>query len=567
MSVLVDVPVEVVWSEAAGPMTVAEDPSWVPAPLAEPDVELLWRWSAERAPAPVVEDWRLDWAVPGVPRFGDAPGRPGAGLAPSPEVAAYAAAVEGLAACDPVMVPPAQALVDLQALLSADEHGRRVRLARMRDAHVRKLAAIEDEVSLQTWARKRFDDVPRDDIATAALLRPFAWLWARVPTGQVPVEAARLAGRALKKLRPHVDRPDGRIDGQPASDVMSAVVGHVVPLIAQARLGLALDGPLLATLQEEVAAILASSDGELGKLERAFTLLAGHVPLRHLPSALAEQVDALLPTSLEEHAERARARRTVRLDPEPLGITIRPDDELYELMHTVLSAAVARDPENPSDTEARRQVRQQHETAVDGAHLERGDVEADNDVRFPRSRGERLHDALKLVLQRYLGAGLAGSRDKAPVSITVTLPLEKLEKAAGTLPAVGGSGRRLPASLVGRWWCDATVTGLVLTPGWIPLGATHPMRTLTALERRASRVQQGQACAGLRCCTPHDPLVVLVPHHVHGFAKNGKTCLAETVWLCPRLHDAVHRGHTVRLRDGRWLTQDGWCDAPTRVAP
>ena len=38
--------------------------------------------------------------------------------------------------------------------------------------------------------------------------------------------------------------------------------------------------------------------------------------------------------------------------------------------------------------------------------------------------------------------------------------------------------------------------------------------------------------------------------------------MVETVWLCPRLHDAIHRGKTVQLRNGRWLNQHGWTDAP-----
>jgi len=279
------------------------------------------------------------------------------------------------------------------------------------------------------------------------------------------------------------------------------------------------------------------------------------IPLRHLKAALAQQVDALLPSQLEEDAERARQRHGLRLDPVSRRITVQSDDELYELAHTVLAAAALGDPENPADTDAKRDLR----AAGVG-------VEDDADVRFPRSREQRLHDALKLVFQRYLAAGLAGSHDKAPVSITVTLPLEKLEKSPGALPAVGGSGRRLPASLVSRWWCDASVTGLVMAAGWIPLGQTHTQRTLTATERRASLVQHGRACDGLRCCTPHDPLTTLVPHHVYSFAEFGRTSMVETVWLCPRLHDAIHRGQTVQLRNARWLNAQGWAEPALTLA-
>jgi hypothetical protein len=32
--------------------------------------------------------------------------------------------------------------------------------------------------------------------------------------------------------------------------------------------------------------------------------------------------------------------------------------------------------------------------------------------------------------------------------------------------------------------------------------------------------------------------------------------------LCPRVHDAIHRGQTVQLRNGRWLNAHGWTEAP-----
>ena len=518
----------------------------------EPSFELVEQWAAE--PPEPTGDWRVDWAIPGVPRLGDA--EPTGYLPPpSAEVTAYAAAVQGLAAVDPARVDPAQALADLTEILHADEQLRVARLARLADAHTRRLAGLQDEVSVQTWARKRFDDVPREDIAIAGQLGGFPVLREAVGSRDVSVEASRLVAKALKQLRRHVDRPDGLIDGQPSSEVIPAVVGNVLPLVAAARMGLPDDDPLLSCLRQEISQISAAPGSDLAKLERAFTLMGRWIPLRHLKAALAQQVDALLPSQLEEDAERARQRHGLRLDPVSRRITVQSDDELYELAHTVLAAAALGDPENPADTDAKRDLR----AAGVG-------VEDDADVRFPRSREQRLHDALKLVFQRYLAAGLAGSHDKAPVSITVTLPLEKLEKSPGALPAVGGSGRRLPASLVSRWWCDASVTGLVMAAGWIPLGQTHTQRTLTATERRASLVQHGRACDGLRCCTPHDPLTTLVPHHVYSFAEFGRTSMVETVWLCPRLHDAIHRGQTVQLRNGRWLNAQGWAEPALTLA-
>ncbi|MFN2536959.1 MAG: DUF222 domain-containing protein, partial [Mycobacteriales bacterium] len=508
-------------------------------------------------PAPVLATADAGWAVPGVFENQPPPGRPG----PSADVTALGRAVDRLAATDVSVLAPEQALSDLAELLRVDEVLRVARLARLTDAHTRKLAHLDDEASVQTWARHRFDDVPRTDIATAELLRPYVHLRGRVQAHQVTVEAAGLVGRALKKLRPYLDRDSGLIDGQPADEVIEAVVGNIVPLISGARLGLKDDDPLLLELRGKVSEILAAPDSELGKLELAFTLMAQHIPLRYLKHTLAEQVDALLPTELEEKSEKSRASRNLRIDTTDGGgrISVQATEELMELTETILGAEVRKDPENAADTGAKRELR---ERSLHGDILDLEDLEAAGDVRFPRTRGQRLHDALLLVLQRYLAAGLAGSHDKAPVAITVTVPVENLEKRPGALPAKSGSGRRLPASLVSRWWCDASVTALVLSEGLIPLGITHEMRTLTAAERKASKIQHSHGCSGLRCCTPHDPLVTLVPHHVRSFAKFGKTSIEDTIWACPRLHDAIHRGKSVPLRNGRWLNAAGYTDQP-----
>jgi hypothetical protein len=318
-------------------------------------------------------------------------------------------------------------------------------------------------------------------------------------------------------------------------------------------MGLPDDDPLLTELLARVDDINASGDSELGKLETAFALMGRWIPLNLLKRALDEQVDAVLPNLLEQRADKGHATRNLRIDDyRAYGggrISIDADDELMELADAVIGAAARRDPENPEDTEAKRVLRE-------------NDLENDEDVRFPRTRGQRLHDALKLVLQQYLAAGLAGTHDKAPVSVTVTVSRENVEGLPGALPAVGGSGRRLPRSLIRKWWCDVSVTALVLSRGLIPLGITHEQRTLTATERKASKVQQGRVCSGLRCCSPHDPLTSLVPHHVRSWAKFGKTSIGETIWACDRLHDAIHRGKTVPLRSGRWLNQHGWAEEP-----
>jgi hypothetical protein len=76
--------------------------------------------------------------------------------------------------------------------------------------------------------------------------------------------------------------------------------------------------------------------------------------------------------------------------------------------------------------------------------------------------------------------------------------------------------------------------------------------------------QHDNRCPGIGCCPGDpDPLVPLVPHHVRLFSRYGETSLEETLAVCPVLHDDLHLGkRTVRLRDGRLITEDGYLTAP-----
>ena len=113
-----------------------------------------------------------------------------------------------------------------------------------------------------------------------------------------------------------------------------------------------------------------------------------------------------------------------------------------------------------------------------------------------------------------------------------------------------------------RWWCNAETTAFLLSRGWLTLGVQHTGRTLTGTERRALDLQGGHRCAGLDCCPGRtdDPLITLAPHHVQGYAQHGTTSLGDTIWACDTLHHDLHHGKTVRLRNGRSLTDAGWVD-------
>jgi hypothetical protein len=185
----------------------------------------------------------------------------------------------------------------------------------------------------------------------------------------------------------------------------------------------------------------------------------------------------------------------------------------------------------------------------------------------PRSKQRRLHDALNRLLARYLEAGLGGISGKNPVQVSVTLP-ETAMTGAGGLSPQADSGALIPRSVVRRWWCDAAVTAFVLSLGGKTLRAIHGQRTITALERRALHLEAGAACGVAGCPHPPDLLQQLVPHHARRFADDGLTALEETVWLCEHDHHNVHEGrHTLLLRDGRYLDEQGFTRAPRAQRP
>jgi hypothetical protein len=106
-----------------------------------------------------------------------------------------------------------------------------------------------------------------------------------------------------------------------------------------------------------------------------------------------------------------------------------------------------------------------------------------------------------------------------------------------------------------------------MTLGGKALRAVHSQRTLTADEQTALLIESGGRCIGDGCCPDFDPLVPLRGHHVLGFAESSATCLEDMVPVCETLHHDLHDGkRTVRLRDGRYLNESGFVDAPPLFA-
>ena len=454
---------------------------------------------------------------------------------------ALEAALGRLTAQVPADLPAAVALADAARLVKVQERLRAVVLARLADIDLRQLWTATGATSTGMWLQAQDAAADRGEVALARKLHRTPHLAHQVLAGTLSVAAAVKVGQALDRVRRHVARPDGTIDGIPSDQVIRAVVvDGVLDRVCEARGGLTDTDPLLASLHERLRGIDLLAASEAGRLERAFTLLAQHVTVAQLGPALTLLIDALLPVQLEDQVERGHRDRGLTLvrNPDGSGWHLPKTHlslECGELLWTVLAAARATDPANVTDTAAHDAGR-----AFD-----------------------LTHDALTLALRALLDAGSLGSRDKTAPHLTVTTSLTGLHDQPGSLPARTGSGSSVPGGLVRQWLCDSHLTRTVLSLGRRVLEVSHTDRTLKAHERRALTVQWGGQCAGAGC--PHTLATghPLIPHHATPWAMTKTTSLADTVPLCDQTHHDLHTSNrTLRLKDGRWLSPTGWVPPP-----
>ena len=498
-----------------------------------------------------------DWAIPGVERPRVPPPLP-------PEIAALQAAADGLAGWQPSALDGELALACTGVLLRTEQVVVSARTRSLTDIEARKLHRLDDARSTSVWLRDHGHHVPAPQVTLARKLSGLPLLADEVAAGRIPVAVAQRLQVALAAAKPHVDRPDGRIDGQPAAEALyGVIVNGVRGLCCQARGGFPSDSdPELIALVQRLLTIYSSPESELARLEAALVVLATELlavkATAGLPGALTELMDSLLPAQHEERARRAELERglTLRCNRDGSGCRLEADLDLEtsERVFAMFDAELRRDPDNPLDTAQAERLREQGLDPYDPAHQL-------PEWQRPRSKRERMHDAFSRFLGRGLAAGLGGDHDKNPVQVTVVTTPQTLEGAPGSPAARGGSGMTLPGSLVRRWVCGAALTRFVLDLGGRVIEASHTERTLKAPERRALLLQTGGHCQR-RGCTRRtcDPGAVLHPHHANAWARTGSTSLADTVLLCHGCHGDVHHGAVITLGDGRRLGPDGWLE-------
>jgi hypothetical protein len=298
--------------------------------------------------------------------------------------------VAGLEAWDqvnPADLPPEVALLVTQVLANAHDRIKAQTLAAVADVERRELFRLDESTSTGSWIVEQATSFDRDAVALARRLDQVPQVAARIKAGGLKLDDGVLISRALTRLRRYVDRPDGLIDGQPAQEALfGVIVNGVRSAVCTSRGGWPDTDPRLPALQAELLGIYQSPVSEISRLEQAFLVLARIIAPGQLKPALQQLVDALLPIQLDQDALDDERNRHVELtkDPDRPGYDLRGhlDDETGALWHTVLTAAMATDPDNPLDTQLAEQLRAQGlDPYADGCVL-------------IRTKGQRMHDAL-----------------------------------------------------------------------------------------------------------------------------------------------------------------------------
>ena len=474
-------------------------------------------------------------------------------------------AVAAVRAQVPAGLPGPQALAEASVLLAQVEQLRVVLLDRLADVDLRGLSALAGAGTVSSWLAAQHTSIDRGEVALAKRLSRTPQVQQALRQGSVTISTARKLAAAMATARRHLDRPDDLIDGTDGQAVITnVIIDGVRQLVCEAHAGLDEHDPRLSALTARLEQIAARPDSQQARLEAALLVLAAHLEPHALTAACGRLLDAVLPQQLERRSADGHDRRGFGLvrNHDGTGWTITDgelDDECGELLHTVLTAELAVDPDNPTDTE--------QYTALRAAGWADGDpLPADEPAGTtgcqdgPRSLRQRRHDALTHALRRLLDSGALGHRDKTTPHLAVTTELATLDSAPGALPARGASGTNLPLSLVRTWSCHSALTRYVMSLGRKVLQSSHTGRTLTGAERRAKHLQTGGTCQGAGCT--RGPGTRLIPHHATPWADSHRTSQDDTVLFCEHTHHQLHHGATIRLKDGRWLNQHGWTTGP-----
>jgi len=475
-------------------------------------------------------------------------------------LAMIVAGLDALTAEAPADLPGPMALLMTQVLLVQQDRLRALTLSRIADVDTRRLHDLDESPSTGAWIAEQQTSTTRAEVALARRLDRVPLVAARIAEGGLSVDSGVKISRAVTALRPHVDRPDGLIDGQPGEEALWGVlIDGVCTLYGEALGGIADEDPRLRRLREQALEVFERPVSQILRVEAGFLLLASRVEPGQLKVILQCLVDALLPNQLAGRADDAHSNRGLELirDEDGGGWTVRGrlDLECGELLHIALATAAETDPDNPLDTAAAEAMRAQGlDPYEDGCVV-------------IRSRPQRRHDALQLLLRKLLDSGALGQRGKHAPHIAITIAADALHDQPGALPGRAASGASWPVGRVRHLLCDSAITRFVLGLGHRVMESSHTERTLKPHERRLKQLETGGVCQAAGCSKGLSSGHRLIPHHVRPYAVCRETSLLDTALLCESTHHDLHEGgKTIRLKDGRRLCASGWVEQTSTAA-
>lgn len=167
-----------------------------------------------------------------------------------------------------------------------------------------------------------------------------------------------------------------------------------------------------------------------------------------------------------------------------------------------------------------------------------------------RTTGQRNADALTTLARTLLDAGEHSPGAGVRPHLNVTVPFETLVAAAGETgidPAVfTETGLPIPKVLLERIACDCDMSRVIFDSDGIVLDAGRTRRIVSNDQRRAV-ITRDQQCQRPQC---HAPPRYCEVHHRIWWERGGVTSVADSVLLCFRCHDWVHREDIAITRVG-----------------
>jgi hypothetical protein len=150
-------------------------------------------------------------------------------------------------------------------------------------------------------------------------------------------------------------------------------------------------------------------------------------------------------------------------------------------------------------------------------------------------------DALVTVAQDYLRGGRP---DRAPIDITLTIPLEGLRGEAADPVEVGELGESfLSREAARRLSCDAGVVEVIEDEHGSALAVGRKRRTISGALKRALH-RRDKTCTFPGCANR----IFLEGHHIEHWADGGETSLSNGLLLCTSHHRYVHEyGYAIEL--------------------